>query len=170
MFGIALIKSLVAVWISRDPWMLCFSGYGFIYFFGLLPSKLYALTTMTQTGWGTSARSSGEMKRGDSFLQRSFHVGHLAFWFVCLAAGLGYFFAQAFDNWWFLLIATVSLPPSVLLYVEIPNFGRSKQGIVQFKKQSVYHHETHSKALNVPESNESVIAIPIPALIRESTT
>jgi hyaluronan synthase len=116
MFGIALFKSLLAVLISRDLWLLLFSFYGFIYFFGLLPSKIWALFTMNQTGWGTSARSSSERRRGQSFLQRSFHIGHLVIWYVAVLVGVGFFIYKIFGNPLYFLIGAFALVPSVFLY------------------------------------------------------
>jgi hyaluronan synthase len=43
MIGVAFIKSVFAVCLSGDPWMLLFSFYGFFYFFGLLPSVRFFL-------------------------------------------------------------------------------------------------------------------------------
>ncbi|KAM5519324.1 chitin synthase [Fusarium oxysporum f. sp. phaseoli] len=116
MFGVALFKSVLAVLISKDPWLLLFSAYGFIYFFGLLPSKIYALITMNQTGWGTSARSSSERKRGQSFLQRSFHICHLVIWYTAVFVGIGFFVWRVFGNPLYILIGAVALIPSALLY------------------------------------------------------
>lgn len=116
MFGIALFKCLVALFICWDPWLLLFACYGFIYFFGLLPSKVWALLTMNSTGWGTSARSSAERKRGQSFLQRSFHVGHLVIWYTAVFVGLGFFVYQMFDNALFMLISVFALLVSLYLY------------------------------------------------------
>jgi hyaluronan synthase len=128
MFGVALFKSCLAVLISRDPWLLCFSFYGFIYFFGLLPSKIYALFTMNQTGWGTSARSSSERKRGQSFMQRSFHVGHLVIWYVAIFVGVGFFVQRILGNPLYFLIGAVALLPSAFLYWErSPSLGGVKQ-------------------------------------------
>ena len=118
MFGIALFKSILAVLISRDLWLLLFSCYGFIYFFGLLPSKIWALFTMNQTGWGTPARSSSERRRGQSFLQRSFHIGHLVIWYVAILVGVGFFVYKIFGNPLYFLIGAFALVPSVFLYWE----------------------------------------------------
>ncbi|KAL9932809.1 hypothetical protein V8E36_008508 [Tilletia maclaganii] len=49
MVGVAFIKSVIGAFIAADVWMLAFTGYCVIYFFGLLPSKIYALFTMAQT-------------------------------------------------------------------------------------------------------------------------
>lgn len=116
MFGIAFFKCLVALFICWDPWLLLFACYGFIYFFGLLPSKVWALLTMNSTGWGTSARSSAERKRGQSFLQRSFHVGHLVIWYTAVFVGLGYFTYKMFGNALFMLIGVFALLVSLYLY------------------------------------------------------
>ncbi|EED78578.1 predicted protein, partial [Postia placenta Mad-698-R] len=56
MFGVAVIKSIYGVVCLRDPRQLLFGIYGFMYFFGLLPSKLFACFTVHITNWGTSAR------------------------------------------------------------------------------------------------------------------
>ncbi|EME88838.1 glycosyltransferase family 2 protein [Pseudocercospora fijiensis CIRAD86] len=116
MFGIALLKSLVALFICWDPWLLLFACYGFIYFFGLLPSKLWALLTMNKTGWGTSARSSAERKRGQSFLQRSFHVGHLVVWYLAIFVGIGFFMYKILGNALFFLIGVTAVLASISLY------------------------------------------------------
>jgi hyaluronan synthase len=116
MFGIAFFKCLVALLICWDPWLLLFACYGFIYFFGLLPSKVWALLTMNSTGWGTSARSSAERKRGQSFLQRSFHVGHLVIWYTAVFVGLGFFAYKMFGNALFMLIGVFALLVSLYLY------------------------------------------------------
>lgn len=122
MFAVALFKSILAVFIAWDLWLLLFSLYGFIYFFGLLPSKVWALFTINQTGWGTSARSSNERKRGQSFKQRSFQVIHLVVWYLALFVGLGFFFQRMLNNPWYWFIGAIALIPSVLLYWQ-PSFG-----------------------------------------------
>jgi hyaluronan synthase len=118
MFGVALFKSALAVLISWDLWLLLFSFYGFIYFFGLLPSKVWALVTMNQTGWGTSARSSSERKRGTSFMQRSFQVGHLVIWYTGIFVGLGFFIQKMTGNPIYWLLGAIALLLSVFLYWE----------------------------------------------------
>lgn len=116
MFGVAFVKSCIAVLISHDLWMILFTFYGFIYFFGLLPSKIYALLTMNKTTWGTSARSASERKRGQSFFQRSFHVCHLVVWYTASLFGLGYFTSVVFDRWYLIFIGFAAIVPCALLY------------------------------------------------------
>ncbi|KAK9893455.1 glycosyltransferase family 2 protein [Cystobasidium minutum MCA 4210] len=66
MFGVAGIKSTYAWILTGDPKMMLFSLYGLFYFFGLLPSKIFALLTINVTAWGTSARSTAERKKRES--------------------------------------------------------------------------------------------------------
>ena len=47
--GVALIKSVYGVICMRDPTYFLFAGYGLIYFAALLPSKLFALLTVSVT-------------------------------------------------------------------------------------------------------------------------
>lgn len=66
LIGVAFVKSLYGWAITGDPLMTLFSLYGIFYFFGLLPSKIWALLTVNRTAWGTSARSASEIRRGES--------------------------------------------------------------------------------------------------------
>ncbi|PPJ49955.1 hypothetical protein CBER1_04725 [Cercospora berteroae] len=116
MFSLAVVKCLIALCICFDPWLLLFSIYSFIYFFGLLPTKLWALLTMDHTGWGTSARSSAERRRGQSFWQRSFHVGHLAIWYTAIFVGLGFFISRLCGKLVFLSIGAIAFLLTVFLY------------------------------------------------------
>jgi hyaluronan synthase len=152
MFGVAFIKSFLAVLISGDLWLLMFSLYGFIYFFGLLPSKIFALFTMNQTGWGTSARSSSERRRGQSFLQRSFHVGHLVIWYGAIFVGVGFFIYRIFGNPLYFLIGATALVASAFLYWRRSiSLGRLKEkvgGLFTSKK----HASETSTVFQVDES------------------
>lgn len=135
MFGIALFKSIMALLICRDPWLLLFACYGVIYFFGLLPSKIWALFTMNQTGWGTSARSTAERKRGQSFLQRSFHVGHLVVWYTAIFVGVGFFVYRLFDNALLFLIGVLAIVVSLLLYWDDSYLASFKEKIAGWTKK-----------------------------------
>jgi hyaluronan synthase len=161
MFGIALVKSALAVLISWDLWLLLFSFYGFVYFFGLLPSKVWALLTMNQTGWGTSARSSSERKRGTSFLQKSFQVGHLVIWYTAIFVGLGFFIQRIMGNPWYWLLGAIALLPSIFLYWERSSspggLGAKIKGI--FGKKQDVPEETP----NVEVHESTLPAAPSPA-------
>lgn len=124
MFGTAAFKGFLAFIISRDWRMLLFPGYPLLYFFGLLPSKLLALTTMGKTNWGTSARTASERKRGESLGQKSWHVGHLALFYLILITGLAHIIVYTTGvNWiWFVPMATIV--PAVMLYWDELPFKR----------------------------------------------
>ncbi|KAJ3230029.1 ATP-dependent RNA helicase [Chytriomyces hyalinus] len=53
---IGILKSLVAVILTKDAKFLLFPCYGFMYFFGLLIAKMQALLLLWDVGWGTSSR------------------------------------------------------------------------------------------------------------------
>ncbi|KAL9932811.1 hypothetical protein V8E36_008510 [Tilletia maclaganii] len=120
MIGVAFIKSVVGAIIAADLWMVAFTGYCVIYFFGLLPSKIYALFTMAQTTWGTSARSATEIRKGESFRERTFHIGFLVLWYTYLSTGMAFFtYRCLIPHPLALCIAPAGLIPGVLLYAEL---------------------------------------------------
>jgi len=82
----------------------------------LLPTKLWALVTMNYTGWGTSARSSTERRREQSVWQRTFHVGHLAIWYIAIFVGLGFFISRLCGNLVFLSVGAVAFLLTIFLY------------------------------------------------------
>ncbi|ODQ55543.1 hypothetical protein SAICODRAFT_52861, partial [Saitoella complicata NRRL Y-17804] len=92
-FAVALIKSFIAVALTGKPEFLGFSLYGFWYFFGLLPSKLYAI-------------------------ERFFHVGHIIFWFAVLCAGLAKFLTVRMGGAIFAIAACAVLIPTSFLYYD----------------------------------------------------
>jgi len=119
LLGVAILKALLALVISRDPSTLLFVGYGVLYFFGLLPTKVYALLTVNRTYWGTSARSSAERKNRQSFRQRTLHVIHLVIWYTAIFVGVGYFFARTFRNPFYLLIGITALLFTIVVYWDV---------------------------------------------------
>ncbi|KAI0920514.1 hypothetical protein AcW1_002236 [Taiwanofungus camphoratus] len=134
MFGVAVIKSIYGVILLRDPKQLLFGLYGFMYFFGLLPSKLFACFTVHITNWGTSARSKSEFARPESFLSRTTHVGHLAVWYTALSVGLGYFLATIFSQPFFWLISIIGLAPVSHVYSDVI-IGETKYYLYMAKKK-----------------------------------
>ncbi|KAE8226682.1 hypothetical protein CF319_g753 [Tilletia indica] len=149
MVGVAFFKSVVGAFIAADLWMICFTGYCVIYFFGLLPSKIYALFTMAQTTWGTSARSATEIKKGESFSERTFHVGFLVLWYTFLSTGMACFtYRCLWHNPLAFCICGAGLIPGVLLYAELV-FSRLKSSSSGSEKQSA--------------TNQVNISHPIPA-------
>lgn len=121
MFGIAFVKSTMAVIISADLWLMVFSLYGFVYFFGLLPSKIFALLTMNKTTWGTSARSASEIKIGATFIAEFYHLGHLCLWYLCTTFGLAFFCSVVFKQPLLALAGFGGFVPCYMLFNGIPN-------------------------------------------------
>lgn len=154
MFGVAFVKSVLAFCMTLDPWLLLFTFYGAIYFFGLLPSKIYALLTMNKTTWGTSARSSTERRRGQSLSQQLFHVGHLVIWYMATAVGLGYFFSEVFDNYLFMLVSIVGVFPSLLLFVSIPSPSAAIKG---WRKARAEKKQTKATTQSDPEKADTTM-------------
>ncbi|CAD6960728.1 unnamed protein product [Tilletia controversa] len=120
MVGVAFVKSVIGAIIAADLWMIAFTGYCVIYFFGLLPSKIYALFTMAQTTWGTSARSATELKKGETFSERTFHIGFLMLWYCFLSTGMACFTHRCLiPHPLAFCIAPAGLLPGLLLYAEL---------------------------------------------------
>ncbi|CAO1621617.1 unnamed protein product [Parajaminaea phylloscopi] len=116
MFGTAAFKGFLAWIISKDWRMILFPGYPLLYFFGLLPSKILALSTMGKTNWGTSARTASERSRGESFGQKSWHVGHLAFFYITLITGLAHFLVHITGIVWLWFVPAAATIPVIMLY------------------------------------------------------
>ncbi|KII90999.1 glycosyltransferase family 2 protein [Plicaturopsis crispa FD-325 SS-3] len=133
MFGVAFIKSTYGVICMRDPTYFLFGIYGFMYFFGLLPSKLFAGFTVGITTWGTSARSKSEVQRPESFYSRTTHVGHLVVWYTALAVGLAYFLSSIFQIGALWLISLLCVLPIIHLYLDVI-VGESQYAYYLLKK------------------------------------
>jgi hyaluronan synthase len=116
LFVIAFVKAVVAALQAADLWLLLFSLYGFVYFFGLLPTQIWAFLTMNHAGWENSAESDAEGKIGQSILQRSFLIGHLAMWYILVIAGLGYFIYEISGSHLSFLVGGVAIVLCILLY------------------------------------------------------
>ncbi|TFY62249.1 hypothetical protein EVJ58_g3977 [Rhodofomes roseus] len=134
MFGVAVIKSIYGVICLRDPRQFLFGIYGFMYFFGLLPSKLFACFTVHVTNWGTSARSKSEYARPESFLSRTTHVGHLVVWYMMLSLGLAYLLATVFHNPLFWVVGGIGLGLSAQAYSDVI-VGESKYAFYVLRKK-----------------------------------
>ncbi|TFK46994.1 hypothetical protein OE88DRAFT_1637266, partial [Heliocybe sulcata] len=145
MFGVALIKSVYGVVCMRDPMHFLFGVYGFMYFFGLLPSKLFACFTVGITTWGTSARSKSEFARPESFYSRTTHVGHLVVWYMALSVGFGYFMASSFHNPAFWALGAIGLIPTGHAYSDVIT-GEAKYYYFVFRK---WRRARRAQALNV---------------------
>ncbi|KAK0537980.1 hypothetical protein OC835_001596 [Tilletia horrida] len=157
MIGVAFIKSLVGAFIAADLWMIAFTGYCVIYFLGLLPSKIFALFTMAQTTWGTSARSAAELRKGESFAERTFHVGFLLLWYTFLSTGMAVFtYRCLIQHPIALCIAPAGLIPGVLLYAELVH------------KRIKLAFEDSSKSAQTAAGGGVQISHPMPAVMGSS--
>jgi hypothetical protein len=67
------------------------------------------------------------MGKGDSFQTRTFHIGHLVLWYSVLSVGIAYFFFYHFKNPLYLLIISVAVIMTVLLYVDFANLSMFKR-------------------------------------------
>ncbi|KZT03310.1 glycosyltransferase family 2 protein [Laetiporus sulphureus 93-53] len=134
MFGVALIKSIYGVICLRDPRQFLFGVYGVMYFFGLLPSKLFACFTVHITNWGTSARSKSEFARPESFLSRTTHIGHLVVWYLVLTIGLAYFLATIFHQPLFWFVGILGGVLTFQAYSDVI-IGETKYGIYMLRKK-----------------------------------
>ncbi|EED81477.1 predicted protein [Postia placenta Mad-698-R] len=134
MFGVAVIKSIYGVICLRDPRQFLFGIYGFMYFFGLLPSKLFACFTVHITNWGTSARSKSEFARPESFLSRTTHVGHLVVWYLMLSVGLGYLLVTVFSQPYFWFVGLLGGILSLQAYSDVI-VGETKYAVYMLRKK-----------------------------------
>lgn len=62
LIAIGLVKTLYALVITRAVRFLAFPIYSVYYLVGLVPAKLWALVSLWDVGWGTSARAAAERK------------------------------------------------------------------------------------------------------------
>lgn len=96
MTAFGIIKSLYGFVITRESRFLFFHLYSYIYFFVIIPSKIAALLTMRDGGWGT---------RGTYLSSLTNHLNKVVLfaWVGVLGAGFGYTVANnhVFDwnNW-----------------------------------------------------------------------
>lgn len=74
-----IIKGFYAAIIEYDPVYILYSLYGYIYIYFIIPSKIYAGLTLSDTSWGTSSRK---------FIFDSINYGHVFMitWIVALSS------------------------------------------------------------------------------------
>lgn len=93
MTGFAIIKSTYGVILTRDFRYIFFYLYSYIYFFVVIPSKITALLTMRDGGWGTRGKFEANFKAYLSTI--------VAFvWFLVLATGFGYNISKHYMFHW----------------------------------------------------------------------
>ncbi|KAK1151870.1 hyaluronan synthase 1-like [Acipenser oxyrinchus oxyrinchus] len=79
---IGLGKALYACWLRGNPVMVFMSLYAVLYMTSLLPTKYFAMLTMTKSSWGTSGRKK--------IVGNYMPLLPLSLWWGTLLAGLGY--------------------------------------------------------------------------------
>lgn len=83
MTGFGIIKSVYGYIMTKDYRYLFFFLYAYVYYFVIIPSKITAILTLRDGGWGTRGKFVGNLK--------SYMSTIIAFiWTVVLGAGFGY--------------------------------------------------------------------------------
>lgn len=88
--AIATIKTFYSLVVTRSIKFLAFPLYSIYYLFGLVPAKLWAIISLWDVGWGTSARSAAELKRENVFWSKFKEALPVIMWLLLLAAGVTY--------------------------------------------------------------------------------
>ncbi|CDO70842.1 Glycosyltransferase Family 2 protein [Trametes cinnabarina] len=114
-----LLKTIYAVIVGRNFRFLLYPLNQSMCFFGVLPTRVWALLTTYRTSWCTSARSTHEVARSESFLSRTLHMGHLLVWYIALSVGLSYYLATALSQPFLWLVAAVGVVLSFQLYAGV---------------------------------------------------
>lgn len=58
--------------------------------FGLVPAKIWAIVSLWDVGWGTSARSAAELKRENVFLIKLKEALPVLIWLILLLGGVSF--------------------------------------------------------------------------------
>ncbi|OAD08205.1 glycosyltransferase family 2 protein [Mucor lusitanicus CBS 277.49] len=90
LLAIACIKTIYSVLVTRNPRFLVFPLYSLYYMFGLVPAKLWAIISLWDVGWGTSARSAAELKRENVFCSKLKEALPILAWLVLLLGGVAF--------------------------------------------------------------------------------
>ncbi|GAA5809609.1 hypothetical protein MFLAVUS_003020 [Mucor flavus] len=88
--AISCIKSLYALVVARSFRFIIFPLYSLYYIFGLVPAKLWAIVSLWDVGWGTSARSAAEMKRENVFWLKFKEALPVLVWLLLLFGGVAF--------------------------------------------------------------------------------
>lgn len=86
--AIGLIKMFYALIVSHNIRFLLFPIYSLYYLLGLVPAKLWALVSMWDVGWGTSARSASELKKETQILLKLKEALPVIFWWCLIFSGV----------------------------------------------------------------------------------
>ncbi|KAI8369604.1 nucleotide-diphospho-sugar transferase [Radiomyces spectabilis] len=87
---IASIKAVYALVVSRSARFLAFPIYSLYYLLGLVPAKVWALISLWDVGWGTSARSAAERKSENVLVSQIKEGLPVIIWFIVVLAGVAF--------------------------------------------------------------------------------
>ncbi|CEP08051.1 hypothetical protein [Parasitella parasitica] len=90
LLAIACIKTLYSMLVTCNIRFLAFPLYSLYYMFGLVPAKLWAIISLWDVGWGTSARSAAELKRENVFCSQFKEALPILAWLVLLLGGVAF--------------------------------------------------------------------------------
>ncbi|KAI8092261.1 nucleotide-diphospho-sugar transferase [Gilbertella persicaria] len=87
---IACIKTVYSTLVTLQVRFLAFPIYSLYYMFGLVPAKLWAIISLWDVGWGTSARSAAERKRENVFWSQLKEALPIIAWLILLLGGVAF--------------------------------------------------------------------------------
>ncbi|KAI8378443.1 nucleotide-diphospho-sugar transferase [Blakeslea trispora] len=87
---IAWIKTIYSTLVTFELRFLTFPLYSLYYMFGLVPAKLWAIVSLWDVGWGTSARSAAERKKENVFWSQFKEALPIIVWLLVLFGGVAY--------------------------------------------------------------------------------
>ncbi|KAG0172976.1 hypothetical protein DFQ28_009528 [Apophysomyces sp. BC1034] len=90
LMAIAGIKTIYAFLSTASPRFLVFPFYSVYYLLGLVPAKIWALVSLWDVRWGTSARSASERKQENIFWQQVKEAMPIVVWVVLILAGVSF--------------------------------------------------------------------------------
>ncbi|KAG2218534.1 hypothetical protein INT45_013972 [Circinella minor] len=88
LIAIASIKTIYSMIVSRSIRFLAFPLYSIYYLMGLVPAKMWALVSLWDVGWGTSARSAAERKLENVLCLQIKEALPIVLWILVIVAGI----------------------------------------------------------------------------------
>ncbi|KAI9484442.1 endonuclease V-domain-containing protein [Zychaea mexicana] len=98
LMAIACIKTLYSFIVTRSLRFLAFPMYSIYYLIGLVPAKLWALVSLWDVGWGTSARSAAERKLENVLCLQVKEALPIVLWILVIVAGITFNLCVFFLN------------------------------------------------------------------------
>ncbi|OZJ03602.1 hypothetical protein BZG36_03697 [Bifiguratus adelaidae] len=88
LFVIALIKTSYSFLVTLNPKFFTFPLYSVFYISGLIPAKIWAIISIWDIGWGTTARTSSELKHENELWTKIKEALPLLLWWSLVLAGI----------------------------------------------------------------------------------